>query len=78
MSEYGVISCTLPGSSYSPGVGPPVPFCQLKLSDSDYGYKQICVKGPSQFLGYLGNPQSNSTRMDEEGWLLTGNVTMET
>ena len=72
MSEYGVVSCTLPGASYSTGVGPPVPFCQLKLVDAQFGYKEICVKGPSQFLGYVGEPVANATRTDEDGWLLTG------
>ena len=72
LSEYGVVSCTLPGASYSTGVGPPVPFCQLKLVDAEFGYKEICVKGPSQFLGYLGEPVANITRIDEQGWLMTG------
>ncbi|KAI6652269.1 Long-chain-fatty-acid--CoA ligase 1 isoform X3 [Oopsacas minuta] len=74
MSEYGVISCSLPGSSYSAGVGPPVPFSQVKLMDSQYGYKEICVKGPSQFFGYLGEPANNATRIDDDGWLLTGDL----
>ncbi|XP_065057967.1 long-chain-fatty-acid--CoA ligase 5-like [Rhopilema esculentum] len=62
-------------------VGPPISSCRIKLVDvpsMDYFAKdskgEVCVQGPSIFLGYFKDPEKTRDALDEEGWLHTGDI----
>jgi len=62
-------------------VGPPAPCSRIKLCDvpdMDYyakdGKGEVCVQGPSVFLGYYKDPEKSSETIDEHGWCHTGDI----
>ncbi len=61
-------------------IGTPLPQVELKLVNSDgvdctkEGRGEACVRGPSIFLGYLGNEKANKESFDDEGYFKTGDV----
>jgi len=71
-------------------VGGPVGCCEIKLKDvPEMGYLctdtshrgvpcqgrgEICVRGPAVFIGYYKDEEKTKEAIDEEGWLLSGDV----
>jgi long-subunit acyl-CoA synthetase (AMP-forming) len=35
---------------------------------------ELCIKGPTVMLGYLGDAKSTNETIDTEGWLRTGDI----
>jgi len=67
-------------------VGGPAVGIEYKLRDvDDLGYTQnakpfpkgeVCIRGPSLFLGYFKNKELTNEVKDQDGWLHTGDVGM--
>lgn len=51
-------------------VGRPGSGITVRLSDDD----ELLVKGPSVFMGYYHQPELDSTVLDKDGWLHTGDL----
>jgi len=37
---------------------------------------ELCIRGPSVFLGYYKDPERTNESKDEENWLHTGDIAM--
>ncbi|MCF8235998.1 MAG: long-chain fatty acid--CoA ligase [Bacteroidales bacterium] len=51
-------------------VGKPLPNLNVKIADDG----EICVKGPSVFIGYYKQPGLTAESMDKKGWFHTGDL----
>ena len=51
-------------------VGPPLPGCEIKLTD----HGEILVKTPGMFREYFKNPQATAEAKDADGWFHTGDA----
>jgi long-chain acyl-CoA synthetase len=84
---YGQTECTsgcsttLPHDMSSGHVGPPLVSALIKLADvpdmnyfASQGEGEICIKGPSVFLGYYKDEEKTREALDEEGWLHSGDI----
>ena len=73
---FGMTECT--GISVIPSdhnirageVGEAIPGIVVQLADDG----EIMLRGDSVFEGYYGNPEQTADSLDEEGWLMTGDV----
>ena len=73
---FGMTECA--GISVIPGhhnirageVGEAIPGIEVQLADDG----EIMLRGDSVFEGYYGNPEQTADSLDEEGWLMTGDV----
>ncbi len=50
-------------------VGPPVDDCEIRIRD-----RRLFVRGPNVMLGYLDDPEATAAKIDENGWLDTGDL----
>ena len=71
MSETcGVATCNPPGDVKLGTVGPPVPGMEVKLAEDG----EVLVRGASIMPGYRNLPEKTEETIDEDGWLLTGDI----
>lgn len=90
LEGYGQTECgaaatlTIEGDAVAGHVGIPLPCCAIKLMDvpelgyvnagSSTGVGEICIRGPSVFVGYYNAPELTAETLDAEGWLHTGDI----
>lgn len=56
-------------------VGLPLPNVQAMIIEPDEnGVGEICIKGPTVFMGYFKNEEATREALDDEGWLHTGDL----
>ena len=71
MSETcGVATCNPPGGVKLGTVGPPIPGIEVKLAEDG----EVLVKGASIMPGYRNMPEATADTIDDDGWLLTGDI----
>jgi long-subunit acyl-CoA synthetase (AMP-forming) len=71
MSETcGAGTCNLPGKIKIGTVGPPSPFCEVKLADDG----EVLVKSGVVMKGYRNQPDKTKETMTDDGWLMTGDI----
>ena len=71
MSETcGVATCNPPGDVKLGTVGPPIPGIEVKLAEDG----EVLVKGASIMPGYRNMPEATADTIDDDGWLLTGDI----
>jgi long-chain acyl-CoA synthetase len=71
MSETcGVATCNPPERIKIGTVGPPVPGVEIKLAEDG----EVMVKGDSVMPGYRNLAEKTAETIDEDGWLLTGDI----
>ncbi|MDB4414771.1 MAG: long-chain fatty acid--CoA ligase [Saprospiraceae bacterium] len=64
-----------PGGIHFGTVGIPVPGVEVKIDSPDKnGDGVILVKGPNVMMGYHNLPERTMAVLDEDGWLMTGDV----
>lgn len=64
-----------PGGYVSGTVGPPFPSVREKLINlNEDGVGEVLVKGPNIMKGYYKNAKATKRKIDEEGWLHTGDL----
>lgn len=58
-----------------------MPYHILQIRDVESGRTldegkegEVCVRGPAVMLGYIGDPKSTAATLDQDGWLLTGDL----
>ena len=54
-------------------VGIPIPVCEVKILNSDYGVGEVAVKGENVMLGYYNNDAENQKAF-VNGWYRTGDI----
>ncbi|GAA3392682.1 class I adenylate-forming enzyme family protein [Cryptosporangium minutisporangium] len=76
MSETCGQGTTIAGArmvAHPQSVGLPTPTSELALRDVDgQGIGEICLRTPSIFLGYWGDPAATDAVLDADGWYRTG------
>jgi len=71
MSETcGVATCNPPERIKLGTVGPPLPGIEIKLAEDG----EVLVKGDSNMLGYRNMADKTAETIDDDGWLLTGDI----
>ncbi len=71
MSETcGVATCNPPERIKIGTVGPPVPGVEIKLAEDG----EVMVRSDAVMPGYRNMPEKNAETIDEDGWLLTGDI----
>jgi long-chain acyl-CoA synthetase len=71
MSETcGVVTCNPPERVKLGTVGPPVPGMEVKLAEDG----EVLARGPSIMPGYRNMHEATAETIDEDGWLLTGDI----
>jgi len=76
MSENSpLISVNTPRHRNNVSVGLPVPYTDVKIIDpSPEGIGEIACKSPSVMLGYFENDEATKEVINEDGYLLTGDL----
>jgi long-chain acyl-CoA synthetase len=71
MSETcGTATCNPPNRIKLGTVGPPVPGVEIQLAEDG----EVMVKGDSVTPGYRNMPEVTAEAIDEDGWLLSGDI----
>jgi long-chain acyl-CoA synthetase len=71
MSETcGAGTCNRPDKIKIGTVGPPSPFCEVKLAEDG----EVLVKGGIIMKGYRNQPDKTKETFTDDGWLLTGDI----
>jgi len=71
MSETcGVATVNPPDRVKLGTVGPPMPGMEIKLADDG----EVLVRGDSNMVGYRNMPDKTAETIDDEGWLVTGDI----
>ncbi|CAG2239257.1 ACSL [Mytilus edulis] len=65
--SHALCSMQFIGDASSGNVGPPIPSNLIKLDD-------VCLQGPSVFVGYLNDEVKTKEVLDKDGWLHTGDI----
>eukprot|EP01134_Creolimax_fragrantissima_P002230 CFRG2230T1 len=86
---YGQTECsaastvTIPGDHDLGHVGPPLPCNEIKLIDvpemkyfAKEGKGEVCMRGANVFVGYFNDEEKTKETINDEGWLLTGDIGM--
>uniref|UniRef100_A0A915PIM2 long-chain-fatty-acid--CoA ligase n=1 Tax=Setaria digitata TaxID=48799 RepID=A0A915PIM2_9BILA len=86
---YGQTECSAAGTISLPfdtmggHVGGPAVWAQIKLVDAkELGYSaeedtgEVCFRGAALMDGYFNDPELTSQKVDQEGWLHTGDIGM--
>jgi malonyl-CoA/methylmalonyl-CoA synthetase len=61
--------------AHPPGtVGPPLPGVEMRLEGEGDGPREVLVRGPSLFAGYLNRPDATSAALDPSGFFRTGDL----
>lgn len=56
-------------TQFSDSIGLPIPSTDVQLRDDE-----LCIKGPQVMQGYWNEPEETAKVIDDEGWLLTGDI----
>ncbi|EMI44693.1 AMP-binding protein [Rhodopirellula sp. SWK7] len=64
-----VICSASPGNTVAGCVGSPVQGCEIKITN-----QRLYVRGPMVMLGYLDDSKSTAEKIDQDGWLDTGDL----
>jgi long-chain acyl-CoA synthetase len=71
MSETcGAGTCNRPEKIKIGTVGPPAPFCEVKLADDG----EVLIKGGVVMKGYRNQPDKTKETINDDGWLMTGDI----
>jgi long-chain acyl-CoA synthetase len=71
MSETtGAATVAAPGAVRIGTVGPPLPVCEVRLSEQN----EIWLRGPVVARGYRNLDQLSTEAIDEDGWLRSGDI----
>jgi malonyl-CoA/methylmalonyl-CoA synthetase len=82
MTETLFISSTMPGEPRPGSVGFALPTVEVRVVDDlledvshdDATIGSVLVRSPSLFEGYLNQPEATRETLNENGWLLTGDL----
>ncbi|XP_076074445.1 long-chain-fatty-acid--CoA ligase 1-like isoform X4 [Mytilus galloprovincialis] len=79
--SHALCSMQFIGDASSGNVGPPIPSNLIKLDDvpdmnyfADQNKGEVCLQGPSVFVGYLNDEVKTKEVLDKDGWLHTGDI----
>uniref|UniRef100_A0AAV2MRN8 long-chain-fatty-acid--CoA ligase n=1 Tax=Knipowitschia caucasica TaxID=637954 RepID=A0AAV2MRN8_KNICA len=75
MSESsGPHTVSVPNAFRLSSCGKVMPGCKTKLKPDEDGNLEVCFWGRHVFMGYLNMPEKTMQALDEEGWLLSGDM----